>query len=81
MHFIISFINDLLPKTNISCAMRVPGGRIVLSQERTERSRTIPLFRKNEHLERFLKNIGRISKRTVKIVKAFLLLRTRSKHR
>ena len=27
----------------------VPGGRIVLSQERTERSRTIPSFRKKSH--------------------------------
>ena len=29
-----------------------------------ERSRTIPLFKKNECLERFLKNFGTISKRT-----------------
>jgi len=43
---------------------RVPGGTIVLSRERTERSRTIPSFRKNERLERVLKNIGTISKRT-----------------
>ena len=45
-------------------AGRVPGGTIVLSRERTERSRTIPSFRKNERLERVLKNIGTISKRT-----------------
>ena len=45
-------------------AGRVPGGTIVLSQERTERSRMIPSFRKNnEHLEPVLKNIGTISKR------------------
>ena len=38
---------------------------IVLSQERTELSRTIPSFRKkNEHIERVLKNIGTIIKRT-----------------
>ena len=46
-------------------AGRVPGGTIVLSRERTERSRTIPWFRKkNERLERVLKNIGMISKIT-----------------
>ena len=46
-------------------AGRVPGGTIVLSQERTKRSRTIPSFKKkNEHLEPVLKNIGTISKRT-----------------
>ena len=37
---------------------RVPGGTIFLSRERTERSRTIPSFRKNERLEHVLKNIG-----------------------
>ena len=42
---------------------RVPG-TIVLYQERTERSITIPSFRKNERLERVLKNIGTVSKRT-----------------
>ena len=46
-------------------AGRVPGGTIVLSWERTERSRTTPSFRKkNERLERVLKNIGTFSKRT-----------------
>ena len=46
-------------------AGRVNGGTIVLSRERTERSRTIPSFRKkNERLERVLKNIGTIGKRT-----------------
>ena len=46
-------------------AGRVNGGTIVLSRERTERSRTIPSFRKkNERLERVLKNIGTITKRT-----------------
>ena len=38
---------------------------IVLSQERTDFSRTILSFRKkNEHIERDLKNIGTIIKRT-----------------
>ena len=46
-------------------AGRVNGGTIVLSREQTERSRTIPSFRKkNERLERVLKNIGTFSKRT-----------------
>ena len=46
-------------------AGRVNGGTIVLCRERTEQSRTIPSFRKkNERLERVLKNIGTISKRT-----------------
>jgi len=46
-------------------AGRVPGGMIVLSRERTERSRTIPSFwKKNERLERVLKNVWTISKRT-----------------
>ena len=44
-------------------AGHVPGGTIVLSQERTERSRTIPSFQK-KRLERVLKNIGTISKTT-----------------
>ena len=44
-------------------AGRVPGGTIVLSLERMEQSRTIPLFRKNERLECVLKSIGTISKR------------------
>ena len=48
----------------ITRAGSFPGGKIVLSRERTERSRTIPSFRKNnEHLEPVLKNIGTISKR------------------
>ena len=56
-------------KQTIECdvngrAGRVPGGTIVLSRERTERSRMIPSFRKNERLEWVLKNIGTISKRT-----------------
>ena len=56
-------------KQTIECdvnirARRVPGGTIVLSRERTERSRMIPSFRKNERLEWVLKNIGTISKRT-----------------
>ena len=56
-------------KQKIECdvkawAGRVPRGTIVLSRERTERSRTIPSFRKNERLEWVLKNIGTISKRT-----------------
>ena len=79
-------------KVVISRAGRVNGGTIVLSRERTERSRTIPSFRKkNERLESVLKNIGTISKRTerngnclkrtVKIVNAFLFSRTRSKLR
>ena len=73
-------------------AGRVPGGTIVLSRERTERSRMIPSFRKkNERLERVLKNIGTISKRMerngncmkrmVKIVNAFLLSRTWERER
>ena len=38
---------------------------IVLSQERTERSRTIPsLGKKNERIERVLKNVGTICKGT-----------------
>ena len=46
-------------------AGRINGGTIVLCRERTERSRTIPSFRKkNERLEQVLKNIGTISKRT-----------------
>jgi len=45
-------------------AGRAPGGTIVLPQERTEQSRTIPSLRKNECLEHVLKNIGKISKRT-----------------
>ena len=40
-------------------------GTIVLSRERTERSRTIPSFRKkNERIERDIKNIGTICKGT-----------------
>ena len=51
--------------TSSSRAGRVPGGTIVLSWERTERSKTTPSFRKkNERLERVLKNIGTFSKRT-----------------
>ena len=45
-------------------AGHVPGGTIVLSRERTERSRTIPSFQKKERSERVLKNFGTISKRT-----------------
>ena len=68
-------------------AGRFPGGTIVLSRERMERSRMIPMFRKkHEHLERVLQNFGTISKRTerngnclkrtVKIVNVFLFSRT-----
>ena len=71
-------------------AGRVNSGTIVLSRERTERSKTIPWFRKkNERFERVLKNIGTICKRTerngnclkrmVKIINEFLLSRTCSK--
>ena len=62
---------------------------IVLSQERTERSRTIPSFRKKRTnaysaflkiLERFVKERnGNCLKRTFGIRNAFLLSRTRSK--
>ena len=45
-------------------AWHVPGETIFLSRERTEQSRTIPSFQKNESLERVLKNIVTISKRT-----------------
>ena len=55
---------SLLKEKVVIQVVRVPGGTIVLSQERKERSRTIPSFRKNERLERVLKNIGTISKRT-----------------
>ena len=45
-------------------------GTIVLSQERTERSRTIPSFpKKNEHIESVLKNIGTICKGTERLKK------------
>ena len=63
-------------------------GTIVLSRERTERSRTIPSFRKkNEHIERVLKIVGTICKgtertflkRSFEIRNAFLLSRTRYK--
>ena len=73
----------------ISRAGHVPGETIVLSQEQTERSRTIPSFRKNKRLEGVLKNIGTVSKRmerngnclkkTIKIINTFLLSRTCSK--
>ena len=40
-------------------------GTIVLSRKRTERSRTIPSFRKkNESIKRVLKNLGTICKGT-----------------
>ena len=43
---------------------------IVLSRERTERSRTIPPFRKkNERIERVLKTIGTICKETERLKK------------
>ena len=43
--------------TLVNRAGRVPGGTIVLSRERTERSRTIPMFRKKrERLDHILKN-------------------------
>ena len=48
----------------VNRAGRIPGGTIVLSRERTERSRRIPSFQKNERLERVLKIFGTISKRT-----------------
>ena len=55
-------------KTNqavTSRARRRSWGTIVLSRERTERSRKIPTFRKkNERIERVLKNIGTICKGT-----------------
>jgi len=41
-----------------------PWGMIVLSQEQTELSPRIPSFQKKERIERILKNIGTISKRT-----------------
>ena len=51
--------------TAMSRAGRRSLGTIVLLRERTERSRTIPSFRKkNECIERVLKNIGTICKGT-----------------
>ena len=48
-----------------SRAGRRSWGTIVLSQKRTQLSGTISLFqKKNEHIERVLKNIGTIIKRT-----------------
>ena len=45
-------------------------GTIVLSQERTERSRTIPSFpKKNERIERVFKNIRTICKGTERLKK------------
>ena len=63
---------------------------IVLSRERTERIKNDPIIpKKNQRLERILKNNGTISKkterngnclkRTVKIFNVFLLSRTCSK--
>ena len=47
-------------------AGRLSWGTIILSRERTERLRTIPSFqkKKNEIIERVLKNIGTICKGT-----------------
>ena len=59
----LGFKNDLHLMQTLSRARRVPGGRIILSLEWTEQSNTIPLFWKKS-LERVLKNIGTISKRT-----------------
>ena len=53
-------IYSTLPSTQTR-AGRVPSGTIVLSRERTERSHH---SEKKECLERVLKNIGTISKRT-----------------
>ena len=44
-------------------AGRCSWGKIILSQEQTERSSTIPSFQKNNKwIERFLKNVGTICK-------------------
>ena len=49
----------------LTLALRVIRGTIVLSQEQTELSKTIPLFRKkNDRIERVLKNVGTICKGT-----------------
>ena len=49
----------------VTRAGRRSWGTIVLSRDRTERSRTIPSFRKkNERIEGVLKNIGTICNRT-----------------
>ena len=43
---------DVFYNEPLDSAGRVPGGMIVLSQERTERSRTIPSFRKKRTLRK-----------------------------
>ena len=74
--FIFSILSSCPPRVSkkkqfyavsapVSRAGRRSWGTIVLSRERTERSRTIPPFqKKNERIERVLKNIGTICKGT-----------------
>ena len=70
------FFNKSIPlSTNALSSIKGRAGRrslgtIVLSREQTERSRTIPSFRKkNERIERVLKNIGTICKETERMKK------------
>ena len=70
-------------------ALRVPGGTLVLPEDEQNDQEQSQFRKQNERVERDLKNIGTISKRTerngnclkrtVKIVKTFLLSLTRSK--